>query len=65
MRWLLRVAFALAISLGVAWLYRSGLMLEAIGVAAQLRIPVGPHREIDRTLRDPPSADDEYIYWLN
>jgi uncharacterized sulfatase len=47
MKWLLRVFVLLAIAAGAAWLYRTELMLEVVGVAARLRTPVGPHREVD------------------
>jgi uncharacterized sulfatase len=46
-KWLLRIAVVLAIAAGIGWFYRIELMLEAIGVAAKLRYPVGPHREIE------------------
>jgi len=47
MKWLIRVAVLLVIAVGAGWAYRTELMLEVIGVAAKLRTPVGPHREID------------------
>jgi uncharacterized sulfatase len=46
MKWLLRIVVVLAIAAGVGWYYRTALMLEMIGVAVNLRRPVGPHQEV-------------------
>jgi uncharacterized sulfatase len=47
MKWLLGIVVLLAIAAGAAWMYRTELMLEMVGVAARLRTPVGPHRQVD------------------
>jgi uncharacterized sulfatase len=41
--WLLAV---LLLSVGLGWLFRTELMLQAIGVAVKLRVPVGPHQQV-------------------
>lgn len=40
------IGIAVLLVAGIAWLFRTELMLEAIGLAAKLRMSVGPHVEI-------------------
>jgi len=44
-RWLI-IIVSLAVIAGAGWLMRDQLMLELIGLAVRVRMPVGPHQEI-------------------
>jgi len=46
MRWIGRIAVVLVVLLGSAFLFREALILKAINVAMQIRIPVGEHHEV-------------------
>ncbi len=46
LRWGIRILVALALVAGAAWLFRDEIMLELVEIAADRRLPVGPHREI-------------------
>jgi arylsulfatase A-like enzyme len=45
-KWVVRIGVLLALVVGIGWLFRNQLMLELVGVASRLRMPVGPHREV-------------------
>lgn len=51
------VVIALALGAGAAWIFRTELALQAVGVLAQLRTPTGPHQDVAWSTAVAPVAD--------
>lgn len=57
MKRVLGVVVALVVLAGAAWVFRTELALQAVGVLAKLRTPTGPHQDVEWSSAATPSAD--------
>ena len=59
MKRIVGVAITLVLVAGLAFVYRTEIALEAVGVMSRLRMPVGPHQVVDSSTNAAPVSRDD------